>query len=373
MGIAYAQKSVGSVQVDIVQSGVDELFPEWDRLFAGDPTATPFMSTGWARSWLERWDPSAQPWIVTVRDGEDLVGLAPLVTRKQGPLRTLHVLGKEPGDYWAPLARPEAREETSRLLAEELARRGGDWDLFYLDCLPQGTPTERALESDGLRVYHRPATPCPGIELPDSFDDYMATLPSRRRSNLRRHLRRLDNGEIELVSVTDPERLPETMARWRELRLMQWDGREKEMDPEHRTSRFLDFMLAAATHLVPAGLAVVWEFRVGGKVMGVWFHLVDDRCFYWYLGGFDPSESKLGLGKISILEGIRSSIAAGRRYFDFTRGSEPFKYQYGATNRFSPDLVAGGPGTRSRAALRAVTTVDATKNRARTIRGRLRS
>ena len=95
------------MQVDIVHSGIEGLVPEWDRLFAADPTATPFISTAWADAWLEHWDPSAQPWIVTVRDGEDLVGLAPLVARKQGPLRTLHVLGKEPGDYWAPLARPE--------------------------------------------------------------------------------------------------------------------------------------------------------------------------------------------------------------------------------------------------------------------------
>ena len=114
----------------------------------------------------------------------------------------------------------------------------------------------------------------------------------------------------------------------------------------------------------PAGLAVVWEFRVAGKDVGAWFHLVDDRTFYWYLGGFDPAQSGLGLGKISILEGIRSSIAAGRRYFDFTRGQEPFKYQYGATDRCSPDLVVGRP-VRSRAALRAVATGDAVKRAAR--------
>src|SRR5215212_3588136 len=98
------------MRVEIVKSGVEELAPEWDRLFEADPTATPFVSSGWARAWLEHWDPSAQPWIVTIRDGEDLVGLAPLVLRRRGALRALEVLGKEPGDYWAPLARPEARE-----------------------------------------------------------------------------------------------------------------------------------------------------------------------------------------------------------------------------------------------------------------------
>jgi CelD/BcsL family acetyltransferase involved in cellulose biosynthesis len=101
--------------------------------------------------------------------------------------------------------------------------------------------------------------------------------------------------------------------------------------------------------------------------VGAWLHLVDDRAFYWYLGGFDPAHSAVGLGKICILEGIRSSIAAGRRYFDFTRGSEPFKYEYGSRDRFSPHMVIGSRRGRSAAALNAVKAVDAAK---RTVRRR---
>ena len=71
------------MQVEIVESGLEALRPEWDRLFASDPTATPFVSSAWAEAWLKHWDPAALPWIVTVRDGNDLVGLAPLVARTQ--------------------------------------------------------------------------------------------------------------------------------------------------------------------------------------------------------------------------------------------------------------------------------------------------
>ena len=277
------------------------------------------------------------------------------------------MLGKEPGDYWSPLATPEARDEVLRLLVSELSSRGRDWDLLYVDCLHEGSPLEPALKQ-GLRVHQRPPTRCPGIELPDSFDDFLSRLPSKRRNNMRRHLKRLDDGELELSTVTDLGQLPETMARWHAMRLSQWDGRDKEMDPDHQTGRFLDFMLAAATRLVPAGLAVVWEFRLDGQVIGAWFHLLDDRTFYWYLGGFDLSHSSLGLGKICVLEGIRSSIAAGRTYFDFTRGEEPFKYQYAAVDRLSPDLVLGHGGPRSAAALRVVAARDALKSAARSNR-----
>src|SRR5215213_6067204 len=147
-GVGHARlNGVGSMRVDILESVFERVLPEWDRLFEADPSATPFACTSWATAWIEHWDPSARPWIVTIRDGEDLVGLAPLVLRRKGPLRAVHVLGKEPGDYWTPLSRPEAREETSRLLAMELARRSGDWDLLYVDALPHASPAERALTS----------------------------------------------------------------------------------------------------------------------------------------------------------------------------------------------------------------------------------
>jgi CelD/BcsL family acetyltransferase involved in cellulose biosynthesis len=52
--------------------------------------------------------------------------------------------------------------------------------------------------------------------------------------------------------------------------------------------------------------------------------------YYWYLGGYDPQTAALGVGKIAIGEGIRTSIDAGRGRYDFMIGAEPYKYWYGA-------------------------------------------
>jgi CelD/BcsL family acetyltransferase involved in cellulose biosynthesis len=43
--------------------------------------------------------------------------------------------------------------------------------------------------------------------------------------------------------------------------------------------------------------------------------------------------TRLGLGKIAIGHGIRTSIEAGRARYDFGRGAEPYKYWYGAVDR----------------------------------------
>jgi CelD/BcsL family acetyltransferase involved in cellulose biosynthesis len=104
------------------------------------------------------------------------------------------------------------------------------------------------------------------------------------------------------------------------------------------------------TELVPAGLALVWEFVRDGEVVGSFINFCDARAFYQYLGGFEPELGQLAIGKVATAEGIRSSIAAGRSYYDFTRGSEPYKYWYGAVDRLSPTVVLTGERVRSRLA-----------------------
>jgi CelD/BcsL family acetyltransferase involved in cellulose biosynthesis len=326
---------------------------DWEILHRNDPLATPFTAPGWAQAWLRSWAPAACPWVVAVRDAGRTVGIAPLVLRQSRGLRMLQPLGKEPGDYWDVLAEPHVREAVVALVAAELLRRRDAWDAFVVSCLPHDSPTPGLFARGGLRMVERSAIPCPSIPLPATFEEYLASLRGSRRSNLRQHLRRLDSGELELRELRDPADLPITIREFHRLRILQWQSAGKRLTDQQTTARFRDFMLDATTRLVPAGQALVWEFRHDGRLVGVYVNFVDDDAFYWYLGGFDPEAARLGLGKIAVGVGIRSSIAAGRRYFDFTRGGEPYKYWYGARDRLVSSLVIGHDGLRSRIALTA--------------------
>jgi len=91
----------------VTGSDVEAALDEWAAVYATDPVATPFVSPAWARAWMHRWSPKAQPWVLMVRDGSRLAGLAPLTLRRYGALRVLGLLGKEPGDYWDVIAAPD--------------------------------------------------------------------------------------------------------------------------------------------------------------------------------------------------------------------------------------------------------------------------
>jgi CelD/BcsL family acetyltransferase involved in cellulose biosynthesis len=158
---------------------------------------------------------------------------------------------------------------------------------------------------------------------------------------------------VQMREVTDPADLEGAVGRWHELHIKRWEGLSKAITSAHVEPRFREFMLAAMRALVPRRLATVSEFAFEGEVVGVYVNLIDEQSFYWYLGGFEPSLAKLGLGKISIAQGIRWSIETGRRYFDFTRGQEGFKYYFGAVDRTCPTAMVGHDRLRSRSALAA--------------------
>ncbi len=325
----------------------------WRELEPRARHATPFMSSGWAQAWWRHYGEGVTPCVVEVRDGGRAVGLAPLVQRRRGPLRVLEPVGMDPGDYWTVLAEPGLEAPVQAAVLDALRARRGHWDAWILRCLPVESTLEAAVDRAGLPSLVRPRIPAPGIDLPDSFDAYLRSVSSNRRQNLRRHLRRLDEGEVTLRPVTDPDALPATIRRWQGFREAQWSAQEKAINPAHLSARLAAFVTDCARDLLPTGQVLIWEFEVAGEVVGCYVNFADDEAFNWWLGGFDPAHAKLGLGKIAIAHGIRTSIDAGRARFDFGRGAEPYKYWYGALDRPLAARVVGSGSVRSRPALAA--------------------
>lgn len=244
------------MDVEVHQGAVRSLVPEWGALFRADPAAAPFSSPEWALAWWSHWGQGADPWFVAVRDGGRLVGLAPLVRRRRGPVGVLHVVGEGPSDYWEVLALPEVRDEVTAAVAEELSARRREWDVVVARGVVRGSSTERTVTDSRVRSLRRASSPSPRLALPESFDAYLAGLPTRRRGTMRRHLRRLDGGEVRLRELGPADDLAAAMDRWFALRLKQWsEARGREIDPAHPEARFRAFGREVAVSLVPAGLA----------------------------------------------------------------------------------------------------------------------
>lgn len=337
----------------VAAEDLDAALGDWERLQAADPGLTPFNSAAWARVWLEHWDSNIEPWLMRVSQDGRVVGIAPLALQRVRGVRVLSMLGKEPGDYWEVIAAPSDRAAVAQAVGTELRRKARAWDVGVVSCLPVRSDTLGGLESAGLRVFRRPPVRSPAIRLPSSFEDYLGTLSSNRRGNLRRHLNRLDRGELTVDEIREADRIPEVMSSWRELRIRQWRDTGRHLNPSHAEERFYRFMVQAALALLDSGSTALWQIFHGERLAGVYLNFCDQRSFYWYLGGYEPDLGALGVGKIVIAATIRSSIEARREWYDFTRGEDSYKYWYGAEDRLLDSVLLGHGRGRSRLALAA--------------------
>lgn len=330
---------------------IASLRAEWSSLFDSDPVATPFASFEWCWAWCRHWSEGSDPWVMIVRDGERIVGLAPFVLRKRGGMRLLRGMGAGVGNFWDVIAAPEERADVVGEVARALQQSSSEWDALFVDRLPEESSTEAAFIEVGLRLDRRTRWSSPRLALPDTFDEYLARLSKNRRSQIRRNLRPLDNGELTIRPVSDPSELGEAIATWQRFRVEWWSKRERQMNDEHGSERFLAFTQEAIAAMVSRGLAAVCEVRYREEILGVTIDFLDAHTFYYWLWGFDPRFEELRPGHTLIAHGIRWSIESGRRYYDFMIGDEPYKQDYAPEDRAVLSMTVGSDRAKSRAVL----------------------
>jgi CelD/BcsL family acetyltransferase involved in cellulose biosynthesis len=94
------------------------------------------------------------------------------------------------------------------------------------------------------------------------------------------------------------------------------------------------------------------------------------RGHYLYLGGYEPEARSFGLGKVVVGLAIRSGIDAGRRFVDFGRGGEDYKYWFGADAGRVESVMVGHARPRSSLALTSRVAWSAARRRAARVRAR---
>ena len=70
------------------------------------------------------------------------------------------------------------------------------------------------------------------------------------------------------------------------------------------------------------------------------------RVFYAYINAFNAEYAKKSPGSVILGYGIRYAIENGFKVFDFMRGSEEYKFSFGARERFNRNLTITRTGIR---------------------------
>ena len=307
---------------------LERLEPEWRALLPQTSANKVFVSPTWLRVWWQEFGAGRELLLLSVRRRGELVGVAPLM--RDGD-RLCFAGDTQVCDYMDVVAAPG---EAEAVLSSALRSLGEEpWRELVLWAVPESSPTLDALKAAApalsLRVDIEPEDVCPQLDLPATWDDYLADLSKKNRHELRRKLRKLSQGgEVRLEAIAHPADVEAALDDF--LRLYRQSRADKAAFMNEKMERFFRVIVAALA--AEAQVELLFLTLSGVRVAAVLCFCTSDESLL-YNSGYDPDYAYLSVGLLSKALALRKAIEEGKRRFDFLRGPEPYKYDLGAMDR----------------------------------------
>ena len=327
----------------------------WGAVLARATSRSPFMSWAWHRAWAES-APAAElraseVLAVHAADGS-LHSLLPMrLCRVKFHRVWVRALTWAIGDVGCPDELDVPALPEADLAALAAALEALPWQVVILSNLADGAPNaERlraALGERGHTSRHSPLWTCPQLELPKSWDAYLASLSPNRRQILRRKERSLRREHVVALTDYDEGRLDEGWGHLMALHERRWDGPAGGggafRDPRsERLQRHFAGEMARERRLWLTTL------DVDGQPVAAWYGFTSDETVYFYQGGRDPRWERESVGLVLMGIMIQRAIERGYRAFNFLRGDDAYKRQWTQSPRKTHETVIFRSGWRGR-------------------------
>jgi CelD/BcsL family acetyltransferase involved in cellulose biosynthesis len=318
----------------------DDFCSQWQRL----PQRSPMQSPTWLIAWWQAFaGEGKQLQMVSVYDDQRLVGLAPwyLVGKR---LRFMGD-GVVCSDH-ADLAIADGYNDAVIIeIANWLACHAPThWDFIKFDAVDEGEgPLGRVLQnlkSNGFAMHERATTGCWHVDLPRSWEEFLAALSKNHRKRCRRWMRSyFDCGRAE-VTISSMDFVE---SAWEEISELNRQRRERVGDRSaFLDERFHTFHLTVLPRLIEQGRAELRQLRIDGEPVAAEYLLLDGTTIYCYQSGLRTVASADGYGNLSILALFRDAIERGYSRIDFLRGDEEYKSHWGAQRTGCLQLSVSG-------------------------------
>ena len=310
----------------VVRGDFAELGDRWDEL-CRSAEAMPFSTPQFGEAWWSVFGEAGESELelVGLENGTgELVGLAPL---KRCGSHWTFAGDHEVSDYLGPVAK---RGQESRLVSavfDQLDAAGASSAEFR--GIEPGSDWVEAFDVAGERGWQVEVAEeavCPTIEIDGGWDDYLGSLRSRDRREVRRKLRPLRQlrGAVGFEAVESPSdvaaRMPEFLAMMAESR----GDKAVFLTDEMRM-----FFERLSSSLSEAGWLRLYVMSVSGEAAAMVLCFVARNQLLLYNSGYAPKFRDLSAGLASKVLCIRDAVERGMSSVNFLRGDEPYKYELG--------------------------------------------
>ena len=325
--------------ISVRKENFDTITDEWECILPHTGANTIFITPWWQQLWWRRYgDSEARLEIFSVRNGDSLLGIAPLMTRGD----TLSFLGDtDLFDYHDFLVREGCEDTFYTALWQQIEAM--DWNTMELKSLRESSETlsrfPRLAEANNWTTSISEEDVSPYTHLHPSWDEYVAGLRKKDRHELRRKLRRLNDGNSATqYALRKPNAIADALPEF--FRLMRASRPDKDdfLTPDRE-----QFFRDLAQELASRDQFKLFFLELNDIRVASCICFDYNGSYLLYNSGYDPEYSRLSVGLLNKALCIQDAIETGKKSFDFLRGNERYKYNLGGTNQTIHELVIRRP------------------------------
>lgn len=306
-------------------SELPSLRSEWNRLWETGEARTPYQSWEWNYSWAKSLGKRASLFVVTLRelDGQ-LACIAPFqADRICGIYRRVTFNSQNASIYPDFIIKAGVEESVLNFLAGFLLNDAAAdvIDLIVAEPSPTLRYLNSAIEIVGWRKNSSvDYTKRLLVDMGESYVDYLGTLSSKMRQEIRAEARKLEKQHKVAFYATDTDSdLESSMQILFQLNALKWVGDPEKKHPERRE---------CYRALQRLGGARIFTLTCDDTPVGALSALLTDDTIFAEIAGFDFSIGKFDLGKIFYHYLFLWAQENGFRRIDFSSGEEPYKFRY---------------------------------------------
>jgi CelD/BcsL family acetyltransferase involved in cellulose biosynthesis len=288
----------------------------WTALAAASGNV--FSTMEFIETW-QQWvgDPALR--LASIRSADHrFVGLLALVIDQRGPLRILRFAGHGMADLMGPIGSVDDTRFLSAGLRAYLAM-SERYDLFIGERMFGGWDWATDLDAAELG---REGFPLIRFTPGEGWEDFVARLSKRQRSNVRREPRALAKlGEVHVHRTEDAAQLPGDFDRFMALHKARFSN-------ESSLVAKAEFLRSFADVALERGWLRLSLLELNGQAVAALYDLQFAEVYAGYNGGRDPAFDHASVGGVLRACTLQGAIEDGLREYRFLRGGEAYKYRF---------------------------------------------
>jgi len=280
-----------------------------------------FVLPNWLRSWWQSFGADDDLCLLSVRDNDEVIGIAPLRVRGK---EAYFIGDSDVCDYLDLVSVPEKETDFLSVVIGYLREIG----VAHLNLAPvrqssalwTHLPYEIARDC-GCEVALDQEEVLVEMDLPDSWEEYLNLLTTKQRREVKRKLNKLANAGTANYRVYNSADAINTF--------LELFGRNKEDKVAFMTSRMEAFFISIAKSMAEVDILKIGVLELESSLVAAVMCFDYKGIVYLYNSAYDSAYGYLSVGLISKIMCIKDSIEKGKKSFNFLKGAEEYKYRLG--------------------------------------------